>query len=225
MAGAERLHLTVTVRSGAVRVTAQPGAELAVRKGQVEREGPDRYRVTAEHSAVEVVCPEGTDVSVANTSGRIEITGPVGHVRATSSSGRVVIETAASVDVRTTSGRVDVGTCQGPCTVRTTSSRIDVGRAPRADIATTSGRVTLGEVDEAVVQTVSGTVRLSTRTPVSRIDVLTQSAGVEIAVPEGSTPALALHSTGGKVRTDCRTGDDGRIAVQSTSGSIHVRCR
>jgi len=224
MAAGAGLLLTITVRSAAVRVVAEAGRELAVRKGHIEADGAGRWRVESDHSSVEVECPEGTSLAIANTSGRVECRGEFGDVRITTSSGRVEIDRATEVDVRTTSGRVAIEDCTGSCTIRTTSSRVEVGHAGDADVATTSGRITLHEVTRLNAQSVSGSIHVTARASPD-LSIRTMSAGVDVTLAPGSTPATDLRSTSGKVRTTCPSGHDGQVDVETGSGSITVRCR
>ena len=67
------------------------------------------------HAEGDVRVPEGTDLVVGATSGRVTIEGRVGSVSAVTTSGRVSIADAGSVDVRTKSGRIDVGRTMSTC--------------------------------------------------------------------------------------------------------------
>ena len=72
------------------------------------------FTVETSSSAVEVRVPEGTDLVIGTTSGKVTVEGRVGAVAVVTSSGRVSIDHARSVDARTKSGRVHVGYAEGP---------------------------------------------------------------------------------------------------------------
>jgi DUF4097 and DUF4098 domain-containing protein YvlB len=222
-----RPRLSVSTRSGRVRVEARPGADFHVRGAQVERDADGSVRVVAGSGGserVEVVCPAHTHVIVGTASGRVDCFGPLGDVRVTTRSGRVTIEEATSVDVRTSSGAVEIGRCTGDCRAVTTSSRISVGTAHALDCSTTSGRIGVGAVHDAKVRTVSGRIGIGTQ-GTGEVDVTSISGKVEVSVAADREPDLQLHSTSGHVRCQCRPGDDGAVRVATTSGSINVVCR
>jgi DUF4097 and DUF4098 domain-containing protein YvlB len=227
MTGGNALRLNVSTRSGRVRIQARTGAALEVRGADMVTEPDGTWRITSSQGgshAVEVVCPEGTDVIVGTSSGRVELLGPIGDARVTTRSARISIEHAARVDARTWSGAVEVGTCTGECRVVTKSSRVKVGSAASLDVSAMSGRVEVGDVADAVVRTMSGRVEVSTRNS-GRVEVRTLSGAVEVEVPRDRRPSTLLKSLSGRVRCDCAQGNDGEINVATTSGSIRVTCR
>jgi DUF4097 and DUF4098 domain-containing protein YvlB len=216
-------HITITVRSHAVTVVASPGGPFEAAGGRVQFEADGHVRVGDARSAVEVRCDEGTAISIATTSGRIECRGRLGELTITTSSGAVTIDAATSIDVRTKSGKVTVGTVDGLCRARTKSSRVDVERAGQLDVATTSGSVRTEDTATGSVQTVSGSVDLSASSEPD-IVVRTQSASVEVALPSDIAPALHLRSRSGNVKSRCAEGASGRVEVETFSGSISVSC-
>jgi DUF4097 and DUF4098 domain-containing protein YvlB len=220
----DEVHLTITVRSGAVRVHATPGAPLQARGGRLIPEDDGRYRIESTSDAVEVRCDEGTDIAIGTSSGKVDCEGRLGALSVTTGSGSVSIERAASVDVRAKSSRVEVGEVDGRCTVRTKSGTIEVGRAGQLDVTTISGRVTGRAGSEAVVQTISGNIEIAVeRSP--RVQARAKSGAVSIELPAGCAPATTLHSRQGRVHADCPLGNDGSVDVETGSGSITVSCR
>jgi DUF4097 and DUF4098 domain-containing protein YvlB len=224
---AEPLRLSVSTRSGRIRVEGRPGAEFDVRGGTLLTEPDGSVRVHASHHgshSVEVVCPAGTDVLAGTASGSVELAGDLGDVRVTTRSGRITVERATRIEIRTASGAIDIGECAGSCRIVTRSSKVHVRKAGQVDVAAMSGRVTIDDVANAVVRTMSGKVGLSTRDD-GRVEVRTMSGSVEVEVPEGRRPATHLHSRTGRVRCDCQNGHDGEITVASMSGTIHITCK
>ena len=222
-----RLRLNVANRSGRVRIEAREGAGVSARGGDVVTEADGSVRVSGGHggsSSVEVVCPPGTDVIVGNASGSIELVGPLGDVRITTASGRISIEHAESIDLRTASGTIEIGQCTGECRVVTKSSKVEVGNAGSFDCSAMSGRVVVGDVEDAMVRTMSGRVKVGTRGS-GRVEVRTLSGKVDVAVPPERRPATTLRSLTGRVRCDCDRGTDGEISVATTSGAINVTCK
>jgi DUF4097 and DUF4098 domain-containing protein YvlB len=224
---AEALRMSVSTRSGRIRVEGRAGAQFEVRGGTLHTDPDGSLRVHASHHgshSVEVVCPAGTGVLVGTASGAVELAGDLGDVRVTTRSGRITIERARSIDIRSASGAIDIGDCAGKCRIVTRSSKVHVGKAAELDVAAMSGRVTVDDVANAVVRTMSGKVGLSTRND-GRVEVRTMSGAVEVTVPEGRRPATHLHSRSGRVHCECENGGDGEIAVATTSGTIHVTCK
>jgi DUF4097 and DUF4098 domain-containing protein YvlB len=224
MDGPERLH--ISNRSGAVRVTAEVGATLDVKGGNVERDPEGGLRIDGARpsKAIEVRCAAGTDLVIGTISGAVEVRGPAGAVKVATVSGNIDVERAARLDVRTKSGTVDVGACEGDCNVVVTSSTVKVGAAGRAKVSAVSGRIAVDQLDDAKVQTVSGKVELGSRGG-GQVLVQTVSGNVDVSVPTDSTPSTALKSMSGRIACDCATGSDGEIRVKSLSGAIRIRCR
>jgi DUF4097 and DUF4098 domain-containing protein YvlB len=212
--------LEIATRSGAVIVRARPIAQPEVLSGRAEIRADGVVRAGAS-GRIEIACPEGTDVIIGSSSGRIECHGPLGRVAITGHSGRVSIEAAAAIDVRSTSGRVIVGRCTDLCRVAAVSGGVEIGEAGSIDVTITSGRLEVGAVGDAQVHSASGRVVLGL-TSVGEVDVHTLSGRVAVTVPRGVEPALHLVSRSGRVRSDVASGSEGRVAVESFSGSIKV---
>jgi hypothetical protein len=219
--GAETTNLEIASRSGRVVVWARPVDRPEVLAGSAEVQ-PDGRVLGRGSDRVEVACPEGTDVVIGSSSGRVECHGRLGRVAVTSRSGRVAIEEAASVEVRTSSGRVTVGSCAGSCRAVVASGTVEVGSADSADLTTASGRVQVGAVGDAVVRAGSGRVELGLSRSGS-VDVGTQSGRVTVTVPPGLHPALTLTSASGRQQVEVEPGSDGQLTIETSSGRIHVR--
>ena len=218
--------LHISNRSGAIRVEAQPGAELEVTGGHVERDEDGVLRVRGDSSsgALLVTCAPATDLVIGSQSGSVKVHGPVGDVSVATVSGKVRIDNAERVDVRTKSGTVEIGWCSGDCHVVVISANVNVQQAARAFLAAVSGHVTVGELDEAHVKTVSGSVELGARAG-GRVKVKSVSGHVEISVPRDTAPCTKLSSLSGSVQCECPKGHDGEIKVATVSGTIDIACR
>lgn len=222
------LKLAIATRSGRVLVVAEPGSSLRVRGGTptLEPDGTTRVTPTSRSGAVEVRCPAGSDLVVGTSQGPVELRGGFGAVSVTTGSGRIDLSGAhaARADLRTGSGRIDVARCDGECRVVAQSGRVEIGWAGTAEVTTSSGRVILGHSEAANVTTTSGRVELATG---DRPDVRVRSLSgrVEVAVPEGVSPATRIESATGRVCCECTPGDDGELEVTTTSGAVDVVCR
>jgi DUF4097 and DUF4098 domain-containing protein YvlB len=215
----------ISNRSGAVRVDAEPGADLEVTGGRVERDEQGVLRVRGDSSSTLLVrCAPETDLVIGSTSGAVEVHGPVGEVSVATVSGKVRIDTAERVDVRTKSGTVEVGVCSGDCHVVVISANVNVRQAARVFLAAVSGRVAVDEIDEAEVKTVSGSVELGAR-PGGHVMVKSVSGHVEVFVPRDTAPLTKLSSLSGSIQCECPKGTDGVIKVATVSGTIDIACR
>ncbi|MGD9996930.1 MAG: DUF4097 family beta strand repeat-containing protein [Ilumatobacteraceae bacterium] len=216
------LHIRITVRSARVDVRAVTGADLAVEGGHVTRHRDGAVDVTSSRSAIEVVCPAGSSVTVSTASGSVTTRGRLGVVRVVTASGRVEVEHAEEIEIRTVAGRVEVGECAGSCRVTSKSSRIEVGTANVVELSSTSGRVSVRQADLASARTVSSRIEIGA-TSAARVSAHTISGRVEVRVL-GRLPArMHLHSRTGAVERKVPEGEGGaHIEASSTSGSIVV---
>jgi len=222
-----RPDLTISSRSGAVRVVAGHDESLAVQGATavVGSDGAVDIRATSPgRGRIVVRCPAGSDVTIGTGSGRVETTGPLGTVRIVTQSGRVEVEHAHRAEVRATSGRVTVGSCDTSCKVVTKSGRVHVGRSGTVDIAVVSGLVRVGSVGGATVQSVSGAIRVDGMDG-AHIAVRSMTGSVEVTLPAGCGPVLSVRSATGRIRCAVPDGDDGVLDVETSSGSIRVSAR
>ncbi|MGI9611872.1 MAG: DUF4097 family beta strand repeat-containing protein [Acidimicrobiales bacterium] len=165
--------------------------------------------------------PEGTSIVIGSSSGRVEVSGPIGDIAVLTDSGRIDIAEAASVDARTTSGRVQIGTVDGTCRVSSVSGRIHVGGCGSASVATDSGRVSLEHVAGPVeAHCVSGRIDVSLD---SAHDVAaeTVTGRVTVSMPSGVEVFESTESTAVIRPPDC----DCTVSAQSVSGRIDVSNR
>jgi DUF4097 and DUF4098 domain-containing protein YvlB len=220
-------RFNIACRSAKVRVVATAGAQ-AHAEGATLRQQPDGSFsvVPSEFGSGDVVlvCPQNSDVTVGTSSGRIELTGDLGRVNVVTASGRIDVDHAASLDVRSSSAGIHVGRCDGDCRVATTSGGVHVQHAENVEISAVSGKVVIGDVNDAVVRTVNGSVSLGSPQG-GRAHVRTVSGSVDITVPANSSPAGTLRSVSGKIRCEPVAGHDGELNVKTISGSIRVSIR
>jgi DUF4097 and DUF4098 domain-containing protein YvlB len=214
----------ITTRTGHVRVEADAAqTELAVSGGttEVHDDGSIHVHRAPSESTIIVRCAPGTDVTVGTSSGKVDLSGPLGSVRVATISGKIHVAEAARLDVRSKSGKIQVDTCAGDLRVTTKSATVLVGHAGRATVAAVSGLVALGEVGGAEVKSISGKVLIGASGG-ERVSVRTVSGKVEIRVLGPGLPSTRLKSLSGKVKSELAPGDDFEIAVSSMSGTIKV---
>ncbi len=212
--------LEIATLSGSVVIRARPIARPEVLSGRAEIRADGVVR-TGPSGRVEIACPEGSDVVIGSSSGRVECHGRLGRVAVTGRSGRISIEEARDVEVRSASGRVEVGRCDGLCRVASTSGSVTIGHAGAIEATVASGRLEVDAVGDAQVHAVSGRVVLGL-TRAGSVDVSTMSGRVSVSVPAGVQPDQHLVSRSGRVQSDVLPGSDGRLTVESFSGSIKV---
>lgn len=221
-------RVSVTSRSGRVEVFAEVRTDIEVdgaRRAALERdEVGEHVLVEGTSDQIVVRCPVGTDVFVGTLSGRVELTGRLGAVRITTSSGRVVVAEAASVDVRTLSGSIRVARCDGVVRARSTNARVIVEAADQIEVSTESGAITAESIRGAKVRSTSGRVELGLHGDGS-VAVRTVSGRVEISVPAGARPEILLRTISGRVDSTVESGHEGTVGVKTISGRIQVRAR
>ncbi len=215
-------RVRITVSSGRVSVVGETrddievdGAPFPAQNGELELRGrADPYSVRV---------PAGTDVVVGSASGNVELSGPLGAVSVTTTSGDVRAEAVESIDARTVSGKLRVARSGGSVRLTTKSANVRVGRADgEIRISTISGTIEIQAANAGVsVTTVSGRigVHVAGREPVR---VETVSGKVDITVPEGIRPNVRHRTMSGKRRVEPDEGDDLVIKARSVSGNITV---
>jgi DUF4097 and DUF4098 domain-containing protein YvlB len=224
MADPTMLH--ISTRSGKVRVSAAPGATLAVEGGIIEVATDGTTHVIGARGAdrIDITCASGTDVIIGTVSGSVELDGALGSASVNTITGKIHVERARRVDARTKSGRVEIEECDEDCRVVVVSSRVKIGKAVKVAIAGVSGRISAHDVESVDVKTVSGKVDVGS-SGAPHVSVRTVSGQVEVQVPGDARPATRFRTISGRVSCDCPTGDVGEIAVATVSGAIRVSCR
>jgi DUF4097 and DUF4098 domain-containing protein YvlB len=210
------------MRSGSIVVRTGSGSDVDVHGAKVRRESDGSYRIEGGSKSIEVICPEGSDVILGTSSGRVSLEGALGDVRITASSGTVDVEQARSLDLRVRSGSVTVGTVAGECHVVSSSGRIEVERAGSIDLSGVSGTVTAESVGGGRVRTTSGRVTVGLDRAAD-LEVRGVSGTTEITLPRGVAPELRLRTVSGRIKRDVEQGHDCVISVRTVSGTISVQ--
>ena len=202
-----------------VRVVAEDRSDIVLEGRFSSRESGSVMSVESAGSPLVVHVPRGTDVQVGTESSRIEVEGAVGHLAATSSSGRVEVESAETADIRTSSGRVEVCAVVGEARLRTSSGRVIVGSCEQLDASTDSGRIEVRDARGNVeASCVSGRVEVEMATAADVV-AETVSGRIEVAMPQGTR----VHRSSRNESSEDRPADcDCVVAARSISGRVVV---
>lgn len=221
-AGVEISSVRIASTSGAVSVVAEPGLDV-IESGRrpIEIDGTTAT-VNSTHQRAEIRVPEGMDLVIGTTSGRVEVTGRVGSVAVVTVSGKVSIDHADAVDVRTESGRVTIERSDGECRVVSWSGRVEIGHCGPAEITSTSGRIVLSNVDgDSHAHCTSGRIEI-TMASASDVDAETVSGKIAISYPSGTRPQINTSAAG----TIAVAGDhDCVVTARSGTGRVSVTTR
>lgn len=212
----------ITSRSGRVRVIGEGRPDVTAEGASiVDHDGQQEVR--CQSKKIEVRVPIGSDLVVGTSSGDVELRGNLGHVGVTTASGSITAEQVASIDARTKSGRVEVQTSPGSVRLKTASSSIRVDHAGgEVRVASVSGKVRIKDAQGlAAIRTVSGNIELGLSVAGEAL-VETVSGTVRITVPAGARPAARLKTVSGKRQVECDAGDDVEITARSVSGDLLV---
>jgi len=208
----------VATTSGALTVIAEARSDVeATGRARLSSDGASTTIVNTSHR-VTVRVPEGVDLVVGSTSGRVKVIGRPGAVAVVAQSGHVSVEHAATVDIRVRSGRVEVGTVDGTCRVSAQSGRVIVDECGEAVVTTRSGRVTiaaaLGPVRAHCVQ---GGIDVGMAVAAD-VDADTVSGRILVSLPAGTSPQVI----GTKQPSTFEPPYDCVIAARSVSGRVRV---
>jgi DUF4097 and DUF4098 domain-containing protein YvlB len=210
-----------------VRIVSTSGAIRVIAEERPDVEVPDSVEYSVEESTttvnagsrrVTVRVPEGTNLVIGSTSGRVEVLGRVDSVAVVTTSARVSVEVADAVDIRTTSGRVTVGAANESCRVLTKSGRVQVGRCGTAHLTASSGRITVDAASgPAHAHCVSGRVDI-TMVAAQDVDAETVSGRITVRLPHGVRPWVVQRSDVDLApeRHDCV------VTARSVSGRVDV---
>jgi len=220
---AEPLRLTISSRSGSVRVDARPGSELAVKGGTMRRadDGSIIVEPSSPSETIVLSCPAEIDLAVGTMSGKVLLTGSLGNVRIVTVSGNVDVDHAIATDVRTVSAAVQIRHCTAECRVVTTSGGVEVNHAGSAEVSTKSGRIAVDDTTAANLRSVNGSVHLGISGR-SEVHIQAVSSAVKVTVPRGLRPSTRLRSVSGSVRSPVEQGEDGVLEINTVSGSIRI---
>jgi DUF4097 and DUF4098 domain-containing protein YvlB len=157
-------------------------------------------------------------VIIGTSSGAVELSGRLGGVHVTTSSGTIRLGEAAQADLRVASGRAEVGHCER-LRIQAGSGDVNVQYAGEVEISAASGRVKVEDGRRVRVRAASAAVDVRVRGDTA---VQTISGKVRVAVAPGLSPSVHCRSLSGKRRTECPEGHDLEVKVQTVSGDIEV---
>lgn len=212
----------VTTTSGAVTVTADADVHAVVAAGLPIALDGETVTIESASKRIDLRVPEGMDLVIGTSSGRVRVLGRAGVVAVVTASGKVEIVDAESVDVRTRSGRVTIGRAAGHARVVSSSGRIDIDHSGEVDVTTTSGRIVLRDVaGTARAHCASGKVEITMAEP-HDVDAETVSGRISISLPAGvrariDTPTAGSIAVSGE--HDCV------VTARSGSGRVDVSNR
>ncbi len=210
----------VSTKSGAIHVYGEAGRTECWSSVTPNEGSPTT--ICGGSSKVEVRVPEGTDLVIGSTSGKVTVEGRVGTVSVLTNSGRISVADAVSVDARSTSGRVEVGRADGVCRVVSTSGKVEVGRCGAADAASGSGRIALDEAHGPVrASCTSGKITV-TVAGAHDVDAETVSGRIEVSYPADVQPLVASSAAEVAAATP---GHDCTVVARSGSGRVVVTSR
>jgi DUF4097 and DUF4098 domain-containing protein YvlB len=219
-APANNMVVRVSTTSGSIEITAEPG-RTEVSDGTVDPTGTE-WTVDGGSSRVRLRVPEGIDLLIGSTSGRIVVRGRVGRVSALTTSGRIAIDRAAAVDVRSKSGRIEIGHADAECRVVTSSGRVEIGRCGEADVTSRSGRIVVADAHGPVrASCTSGRITVALAGP-HDVASETVSGRIEISYPRSVHPFVVASP---KSPVETAVGYDCNVVARSGSGRVVVTNR
>ncbi|MEO1059722.1 MAG: hypothetical protein AAFY28_22695, partial [Actinomycetota bacterium] len=131
-------QVRVSTGSGRIEVVAEPGRHgVWSSTGEID-DVDGQLTIDAGSGRVRVLVPEGTDLVVGTTSGRVAVRGRAGDVSVLATSGAITIDDAASVDARTRGGKIIVGRATGVCRANTGSGKVQIDACRGAQVTVTS---------------------------------------------------------------------------------------
>lgn len=170
---------------------------------------------------VRVRAPLGSAADVSIGAGRIETTGRLGEIDATSGSGAISLDdcgqararagsgditiasSAGSVDAKTGSGRITVGLVGGNARINTASGHAELAEAAGdAKLNTGSGHIEVGQAGDSLEAfAASGNVRVR-RADHGRVRAKTLSGHVSVGVAGGAAALLDVSTMSGRVNSE-----------------------
>ncbi len=225
-------------------VIGQAGDEIMVR---VRKTGILLFGMGGSIDAV-IHAPLGAEAMLATGAGRIETTGKMGAVRASSGAGVVSIEEATNADVNTGAGDINIGSASGSVEIKTGSGRVRVGTVGAdARISTGAGDAEIGEfAGEARMKTAAGDIEvgqsgktLDTFTAAGQIRVRradhglvrakSLAGGISIGVARGTAALLDVSTMHGRVHSELEPGEEPgasekqvELVISTMSGNVNV---
>ncbi len=219
--------LRLQSRTGRIDVIAEPRDDIVAEGDKIEslvEDGGATLKIRNGRGSRPFVvrCPAGTDVAIGTQSGAVRLQGDFGIVSITTMSGDIAVESADEADLRTMSASVEIGRCRVRCRLNTANGKIVAGSVHAASAGSLSGAIKIDLVTGAFkARSVSGSID-ATCGGEGAIAVKTVSGRVHLVLPAGVEPQTHFKTLSGRVRCDCREGDDLRLDAMSISGSIEV---
>ncbi|MFI6536994.1 DUF4097 family beta strand repeat-containing protein [Nonomuraea sp. NPDC050547] len=215
------IQAVIDVAAGDVRVEAERRADTRIRVNPLDPADDDdataaglaevafaggRLRVSMPRPRrsgaieVKIQLPEGSDLAIDLSAGRVRALGRLGETRIHTAQGAIQLDQTARLDVESGSGEVDVAAVEGPAVITMGAGDLCLGEAAGGLRVTTGrGRVEVGRAHSDVeITAADGDIVLG---EVARGSVtLVASGRVEVGVRRGSGARLSLDSTYGAVR-------------------------
>ena len=195
-----------------------------------------------------VHAPLGSDVALSIGAGRVETTGRLATVRASTGAGNVHVAECAEAHTHTGAGNIDIAAVSGSVEAKTGAGTVRIGKvganaeintaagnarieeiAAAARMKTAHGNIEIGAVGDSLEAfTSSGNIRVS-RADHGYVRARTVSGGVSVGVANGVAAHLDLSTVSGRVRSELEAGGapkDGEPSIElvlsTVSGNVSV---
>ncbi len=186
-----------------------------------DRKGDRWWRGNRASFAVVITAPERLDLSVATSSGDVEVGSVEGAVSVATSSGDIELGTVRGpLSVTTSSGDVEADRVEGSVEVRTSSGGLEMGtvRGAAVSFTTSSGDFSVDRLDAAAFRARSSSGDIEAGALAGNAEVSTSSGDVSLGAVEGD---LAVSTSSGDLRADLVK--PGRTDVTTGSGGVRLR--
>lgn len=208
----------VATTSGRITITAEARSDVDVSGDAVVSHQAGQVTVSATHARIELRVPNGADLIIGTTSGRIDVRGAIGAASIATESGRINVEEATSIDARSVNGAINIEHCSAQCCLRSENGSIAVGSCGAVDAATTNGKIALHDV-RGVARAHCTNGRIDIRLAAAHdVDAETVTGRISVSVPGGVNAAFVKpggHAAPGQP-TDCT------ITAQSVTGRVDL---
>lgn len=171
--------------------------------------------------------PEGTDLDLSVVTGRIEVAGVAGDVKAYSVNGAIgLTRVTGSIDAESVDGPVWAEGSGERAKAASETGTIDLRdfAAENVEVRSTTGMVSLGDgFDTAEVGTTTGEVNVETATPFTDLAIDSATGSVHIEVPAGDYAVTGDSGPGGRsVRVGTDPDAQSAIDVSTTTGAVRI---
>jgi hypothetical protein len=223
---------------------AQNGDEIVVR---IRKAGFSLFGLGGAVEA-EIHAPLDSGAVLTTGSGRIETSGRLGQIDATTGSGPIRLDALREARARTGSGDIDIASATGSVDVKAHSGRIVVGPVGgHARISTASGHAELEcATGDARLRTASGNIEVGRsgdsldavaasgnvrvwRTDHGRVRAKCVSGQVSVGVAKGAAALLDISTVSGRVHSELEAGgppgaDERQVelVLSTVSGNVNL---